>query len=95
MGTQMHFSLVEHAQTNGQVEAENKVMLRGLKIRLDEAEGRRNDELPVVMWSYTTTPQSSTKETRFRMTYGENAMLHVEIDNSSWRTNPAHVEKIA
>ncbi|MCI06497.1 gag-pol polyprotein [Trifolium medium] len=34
-----HFSSVEHPQTNGQAEAANRVILRGLKIRLDEAKG--------------------------------------------------------
>ncbi|XP_057444146.1 uncharacterized protein LOC130736324 [Lotus japonicus] len=46
------------------------------------------DELPVVIWSYNTTPHSTTGETPFRMTYGADAMLPAEIDNSSWRTAP-------
>ncbi|XP_057432291.1 uncharacterized protein LOC130725047 [Lotus japonicus] len=88
MGIQMRFASVEHPQTNGQVESANKVILRGLKRRLDEASRAWLDELPVVLWSYNTTEQSSTRETPFRMTYGADAMLPVEIDNLSWRTAP-------
>lgn len=33
------FTSVEHPQTNGQPEAANRVILRGLKHRLDEAKG--------------------------------------------------------
>ncbi|MCI23895.1 gypsy retrotransposon integrase-like protein, partial [Trifolium medium] len=34
-----HFASVEHPQTNGQAEAANRVILRGLKRWLDEAKG--------------------------------------------------------
>ena len=34
-----HFKLVEHPQANGQVEAANKIILRGLKKRLDDKKG--------------------------------------------------------
>ncbi|XP_057444151.1 uncharacterized protein LOC130736329 [Lotus japonicus] len=88
MGIQRRFSSVEHPQTNVQAEAANKVILRGLKRRLFEAEGAWLDELPVVIWSYNTTQHSTTGETLFRMAYGADAMLPVEIDNDSWRTPP-------
>ncbi|XP_057418426.1 uncharacterized protein LOC130712618 [Lotus japonicus] len=88
MGIQRRFSSVEHPQTNGQAESANKVILRGLKRRLSEAKGAWLDELPIVIWSYNTTQHSTTGETPFRMTYGADAMLPVEIDNSSWRTTP-------
>jgi len=34
-----HFSSVEHPQTNGQAEATNKVILNGIKKRLENAKG--------------------------------------------------------
>ena len=37
LGTKQHFISVEHPQTNGQAEATNRVILRGLKRRLGEA----------------------------------------------------------
>ncbi|XP_016168726.1 uncharacterized protein LOC107611295 [Arachis ipaensis] len=73
------FSSVEHPQTNGQVEADNKVILKGLKKRLEEKKGSWADELASVLWSYRTTPQSSTGETPFRLTYGVDAVIPVEV----------------
>nr|XP_025647635.1 uncharacterized protein LOC112742611 [Arachis hypogaea] len=59
------FSSVEHPQTNGQVESTNKIIVKGLKKRLDEAKGLWADELGSVLWSYRTTPQTTTGETPF------------------------------
>ncbi|RDX96511.1 hypothetical protein CR513_20818, partial [Mucuna pruriens] len=38
--------IVEHPQSNGQAEAANKVILRGLWRWLEEAKGRWSEELP-------------------------------------------------
>ena len=56
----------------------NKVIVSGLKNRLDEAKGRRVEELPHVLWTYRTTPQRSTGETPFSKTYGAKAVLPIE-----------------
>ncbi|RDX87976.1 hypothetical protein CR513_30486, partial [Mucuna pruriens] len=40
------FTFVEHPKSNGQAEAVNKVILRGLRKRLEEAKGRWVEELP-------------------------------------------------
>ncbi|RYQ82848.1 hypothetical protein Ahy_B10g101409 [Arachis hypogaea] len=80
-----HFSSVEHPQTNGQVESANKIIVKGLKKRLDEAKGLWADELRSVLWSYRTTPQTATGETPFRLTYGTEAIIPVEIGDPSPR----------
>ncbi|RDX62562.1 Pro-Pol polyprotein, partial [Mucuna pruriens] len=46
------FTSVEHPQANGQAEAANKVILRGLRRRLEEAKGRWAEELPQVARRY-------------------------------------------
>ncbi|MCI24668.1 protein arginine N-methyltransferase 1.5-like, partial [Trifolium medium] len=51
IGTTQHFASVEHPQTNGQAEAANRVILRGLKRRLDEAKGKWTEELHSVLWT--------------------------------------------
>ncbi|XP_025674231.1 uncharacterized protein [Arachis hypogaea] len=79
------FSSVEHPQTNGQVESANKIIVKGLKKRLDEAKGIWADELGSVLWSYRTTPQTTTGETPFRLTYGVEAVIPVEIGDPSPR----------
>ncbi|RDX84093.1 Tf2-9, partial [Mucuna pruriens] len=79
------FTSVEHPQANGQAEAANRVILRGLRRRLEEAKGRWAEELPQVLWSYHTTPHSTTGETSFRLTYGSEAVILVEIGEPSPR----------
>ncbi|RDX98563.1 Tf2-9, partial [Mucuna pruriens] len=80
------FTSVEHPQANGQAEAANRVILRGLRRRLEEAKGRWAEELPQVLWSYHTTPHSTTGETPFRLTYGSEVVIPVEIGEPSPRT---------
>nr|XP_029148313.1 uncharacterized protein LOC114925206 [Arachis hypogaea] len=85
LGIKQKFSSIEHPQTNGQVEAANKVVLLGLKKRLDSKKGNWADELPSVLWSYRTTEQSATGKTPFRLTYGVDAVIPVEIGEPSPR----------
>ncbi|XP_072084512.1 uncharacterized protein [Arachis hypogaea] len=80
-----HFSSVEHHQTNEHVESANKIIFKGLKKRLDEAKGLWADELESILWSYRTTPQTTTGETPFRLTYGVEAVIPVEIGDPSPR----------
>ncbi|XP_015953860.1 uncharacterized protein LOC127747527 [Arachis duranensis] len=79
------FTSGEYPQANGQVDAANKVILAGLKKRLQEAKGDWAKELPQVLWAYRTTPQSATRKTPFRLAYGVEAMIPVEIDEQSPR----------
>nr|KYP47884.1 hypothetical protein KK1_030454 [Cajanus cajan] len=67
------------------VEAANKVVLKELKRRLGQAKGTWPDHLPEILWAYSCTPQSSTKETHFRLTYGTDAMILVEVGEPSLR----------
>jgi len=56
LGIRKVFASVEHPQTNGQVESSNRVLLRGLKRRLEKAKGTWADEVPQIVWAYHTTP---------------------------------------
>ncbi|XP_072084556.1 uncharacterized protein [Arachis hypogaea] len=67
------------------VEAANKVVLLGLKKHLDNKKGTWADELASVLWSYRTTEQSATGKTPFRLTYGVEAVIPVEIGEPSPR----------
>ena len=80
-----HFTSVEHPQANGQVEAANKVILHGLKKRLDDKKGAWADELGSVLWSYRTTPHSTMGESPFKLTYGVDAMIPIEVGEPSPR----------
>ena len=85
VGIKQVFASVEHPQTNGQVESTNRILLRGLKRRLEKAKGTWAEEVPGIVWAYHTTPQSSTKEMPFSLVYGSDVMIPVEIHKSSPR----------
>jgi len=85
VGIKQVFALVKHPQMNGQVKSANRVLLRGLKRRLEKAKGAWAEEVPRIVWAYHTTPQSSTMETPFSLVYGSDAMIPVEIHESSPR----------
>ncbi|XP_057450405.1 uncharacterized protein LOC130741746 [Lotus japonicus] len=85
MGIEMRFASVEHPQSNGQVESANKVILNGIKKRLGEVKGLWADELITVVWAYNTTPQSTTGESPFKLTYGVDAMISVEVQDVTFR----------
>ncbi|MCI00899.1 gag-pol polyprotein [Trifolium medium] len=84
-GIQNTFVSVEHPQTNGQTESANKVILMGIKKRLDKEKKEWVMALPQVLWSYHTTPHSTTGETPFKMVYGVDAMIHAEVNTPCWR----------
>ncbi|XP_072088112.1 uncharacterized protein [Arachis hypogaea] len=88
-----HFSSVEHPQSNGLAEAANKVLLQALRKKLDNAKGLWAELVPEILWGYNTSVHSTTKETPFRLVYGSDAMIPVEISQSSLRTqHEAHDE---
>ena len=76
-----------YPQGNWQAKAVNKVIMNGLKKRLDDAKGRWVEELPHVPWTYRTTPHRSTGETPFSMTYGAEAVIPLETRFSTLITS--------
>ena len=87
LGIRNNYSTPTYPQGNGQAEATNKVILDGLKKRLDEVKGKWVDELPHVLWSYRTTSRRSTGETPFSMTYGVEEVIPVEMEFPTMRTD--------
>ena len=64
------------------MESVNRVLLRGLKRRLEKAKGSWAEEVPRIVWAYHTTEQSGTHETPFSLVYGCDAMIPVETQES-------------
>ena len=52
---------------------------------MGSAKGNWVDELPSVLWSYRTTPRSSTGETPFSLVYGTEAVIPPELSARSLR----------
>ena len=58
-----------------------------IKTRLKGAKGLWPEELPSILWAYRITARTPTGETPFRLTYGTEAVIPVEIGLTTWRTN--------
>ena len=87
LGITNRYSTLGYPQGNGQTEAINKVMVNGLKKRLDDTKGKRVGKLSHVLWTYQTTPCRSTGETPFLMTYGVEVVIHLETGFPTLRTS--------
>ena len=81
------YSTPTYPQGNGQAEAVNKVIVNGLKKRLNDAKGKWVEELQHVLWTYRTTPRRSIGETPFSMTYGVEAVIPLETGFPTLRTS--------
>ena len=63
----------------------NRTILHSIKTKLEKAKGLWADELPTLMWAYRTTPQATTEETPFSLTYGFEAVITTEIGLPTYR----------
>ena len=63
----------------------NQMLLKINKVRLEEAKGARPEELPNVLWAYRTTARTPIGETPFRLTYGIEAVILVEVGVTSMK----------
>jgi hypothetical protein len=83
LGIKLKFASVAHPKTNGQVEKANGLICNGIKKRLlapiEKAKHAWVDELPSVLWSLRTTPNTATQETPFFLVHGAEVVLPVEI----------------
>uniref|UniRef100_A0A2N9FD92 Integrase catalytic domain-containing protein n=1 Tax=Fagus sylvatica TaxID=28930 RepID=A0A2N9FD92_FAGSY len=82
-----HYSSPRHPQANVcQVEVTNRTLLKQIKTRLEGAKSMWVEELPSVLWAYRTTVRTPTKETPFKLTFGTEAVIPVEIGLTTLRT---------
>ena len=87
LGITSRYSTPAYPQGNGQAEAIDKVIVSGLKKRLDNAKGKWVEELPHVLWTYQTTSRRSTREIHFSMTYETEAVIPLETEFPTLRTS--------
>jgi transposase InsO family protein len=83
LGIKIKYASVAHPKSNGQVEKANGFVCVGLKKRLlrplKRAAGAWVEELPSVLWSLRTTPNSLTGYTPFFLLFGAEAMLPTDM----------------
>lgn len=85
LGIKFQYPSPGNPQSNGQVEATNKIMMVMLKTLLDDRKGVWAEELPSVLWSYRIMVRMSIGEMPFNLTYGHEAMPLVEIEIPMYR----------
>ena len=73
------YSTICNPQYNGQAEAANKLILNCLQKKLEDAKARWVDEIYDVLGSLKTTVKEATGQTSFKLVYGLEALLLVEI----------------
>ena len=54
--------------------------MQGLKARLTQAKSSWADDLYNVLWAYRTTPRTPTGETPFKLTYGTEAVIPLNVE---------------
>ncbi|XP_050916164.1 uncharacterized protein LOC127131278 [Lathyrus oleraceus] len=68
-----------YAQVNGQVEAANKVVIGLIKKHVGKKPKNWHKNLDQILWACRTYPKEAMNATPFRLTYGHDAVLPVEI----------------
>jgi transposase InsO family protein len=83
LGIKIKYASVVHPKSNGQVKKANGFVCAGLKKRLlrplKRVAGAWVEELPSVLWSLRTTPNSSTGYTPFFLLFGAEAVLPTDV----------------
>ncbi|KAL0304587.1 UNVERIFIED_CONTAM: hypothetical protein Sangu_3074700 [Sesamum angustifolium] len=83
------------SQDNGQVEVTNRILVKGIKKRLDRAGGNWVEELTSVLWSYRTTIRGSAGESPFSLVYKIETLIPVELGIPSHRIIHFNEESIS
>nr|KYP75499.1 Pro-Pol polyprotein [Cajanus cajan] len=79
-GIKLITSTPYYAQENGQVEAANKVVIGLIK--------KWHETLVQILWAYRNSPRDATKTTPYKLVYGHDAILPLDINLQS-----IHVQK--
>ncbi|KAL0346385.1 UNVERIFIED_CONTAM: hypothetical protein Scaly_1654500 [Sesamum calycinum] len=69
----------EDSMASEQVKITNRIMVQGIKKRLDRAGGNWVEELTSVQWSYRPTPRGSTGKSPFTLVYGAEVIIWAEL----------------
>ena len=93
LGIKNHHSSLAHPQANGQVEVTNRSLLKIIKTSLEGAKSIWPDELPSILWEYRTTARKPIGEMPFRLAYGIDAVIPVEVGLTSYHVKNYNEDK--
>lgn len=68
-----------YAQANGQVGAANKVIISLIKKHVGQKPNNWHKTLDQAIWACQTSHKEATNATPFRLTFGHDTVLHVEM----------------
>ena len=68
-----------YAQANGQVKAANKIIIGLIRKHIGQKPKNWHNTLDQILWACRTSPKEATSTTQFRLTFGHDAVLPVEI----------------
>jgi transposase InsO family protein len=69
-----------YAQANGQVESNNKTIIKLIKKKTEENLKRWHEVLSEALWAHRIFKHSATKVTPFELVYGQEAILSIEVN---------------
>jgi hypothetical protein len=74
-----------YAQANGQVESNNKTLIKLIKKKIEENPRRWHEVLSEALWAHRISRHGATKVTPFELVYGQEAILSIEVNLSAPR----------
>ncbi|XP_059649934.1 uncharacterized protein LOC132295647 [Cornus florida] len=84
-GVQMLTSTPYYAQGNGQAESSNKILIGIIEKMIDEKPRIWHETLSEALWADRNSKRASTEITPYKLTYGHDAVLPMEMDVRSAR----------
>ncbi|CAN6555418.1 unnamed protein product [Malus baccata var. baccata] len=74
-----------YPQSNGQAEAINKILINIIKRMVTDSPKKWHEKLGNTLWAYRTSKRAGTGTTPYALTFGQDAVLPIEINVSSIR----------
>jgi hypothetical protein len=85
MGIKLLNSSPYYAQSNGQAEASNKIMIKIIQKKIDQKLKRWHSILNEALCAYRMAPHGTTKTSPYELVYGHHAVLSWEMQSDSRR----------
>ncbi|XP_016173350.1 uncharacterized protein LOC107615844 [Arachis ipaensis] len=76
-----------YAQANGQVEAANKILISLIKKHIGNKSRTWHETLSQVLWTYRNLPRGSIGTSPYKLVYGHDAVLPLEINLNTLRVS--------